>query len=128
MLENGEVNVTLKSNKIRFKMNDPIVFGTSNSKDRLSKPLLSRFQTYYLPEYTDEEFILVSENLLSSKYNFTPSISNMIAEKLLSNNEKDIRKVLQIAKLIRPKDSETDVLSIIITFLKYQDTEETEFN
>ena len=73
-------------------MNDPIVFGTSNSKDRLSKPLLSRFQTYYLPEYTDEEFILVSEHLLSSKYNFTPSISNMIAEKLLLNNEKDVAK------------------------------------
>ncbi len=128
LLESGEVNVTFKSNKIRFKMNDPIVFGTSNSKDRLSKPLLSRFQTYHLPEYTDEEFILVSENLLGSKYNFTPSISNMIAEKLLLNNEKDIRKVLQIAKLIRPKDSETDVMSIIGTFLKYQETEETEFN
>ncbi len=52
----------------------------------------------------------------------------MIAEKLLLNNEKDIRKVLQIAKLISPKDSEMDVLSIIVTFLKYQETEETEFN
>jgi len=128
LLESGEVNVTFKSQKIRFKMNNPIVFGTSNSKERLSKPLLSRFQTYYLPEYTDEEFMLVSENLLRFKFNFPSSFSNMIAEKLLLNNEKDIRKVLQIAKLIRPKDSEVDVMSIIVTFLKYQGTEESEFN
>jgi Holliday junction DNA helicase RuvB len=128
LLETGEVNVNLKSEKIKFKMNNPIVFGTSNSKERLTKPLFSRFQSYFLPEYTDEEFILVSENLLESKFHFSSSVSDMIAQRLLSFDSKDIRKVLQIAKLIKPTDGQREVISIIDTFLKYQSEGETEFN
>jgi len=128
LLETGEVNVNLKSEKIKFKMNNPIVFGTSNSKERLTKPLFSRFQSYFLPEYTDEEFILVSENLLLSKFHFSSFVSNMIAQRLLSYGSKDIRKVLQIAKLIKPTDGQKEVVSIIDTFLKYQSEDETEFN
>jgi len=128
LLETGEVNVNLKSEKIKFKMNNPIVFGTSNSKERLTKPLISRFQSYFLPEYTDEEFILVSENLLLSKFHFSSFVSDMIAQRLLSYGSKDIRKVLQIAKLIKPTDGQKEVISIIDTFLKYQSEGETEFN
>jgi Holliday junction DNA helicase RuvB len=128
LLETGEINVNLKSEKIKFKMNNPIVFGTSNSKERLTKPLFSRFQSYFLPEYTDEEFILVSENLLLSKFHFSSFVSDMIAQRLLSYGSKDIRKVLQIAKLIKPTDGQKEVVSIIDTFLKYQSENETEFN
>jgi ATP-dependent Lon protease len=32
------------------------IFATSNSTQRLSKPLLSRFTVYEIPEYTYEEF------------------------------------------------------------------------
>ena len=128
LLETGEINVNLKSEKIKFKMNNPIVFGTSNSKERLTKPLFSRFQSYFLPEYTEEEFILVSENLLLSKFHFSSFVSDMIAQRLLSCGTKDIRKVLQIAKLIKPTDGQKEVISIIDTFLKYQNESETEFN
>jgi replication-associated recombination protein RarA len=128
LLETGEINVNLKSEKIKFKMNNPIVFGTSNSKERLTKPLFSRFQSYFLPEYTDEEFILVSENLLLSKFHFSSFVSDMIAQRLLSYGSRDIRKVLQIAKLIKPTDGQKEVVSIIDTFLKYQSENETEFN
>jgi replication-associated recombination protein RarA len=128
LLETGEINVNLKSEKIKFKMNNPIVFGTSNSKERLTKPLFSRFQSYFISEYTNEEFILVSENLLLSKFHFSSFVADMIAKRLLSYGSKDIRKVLQIAKLIRPTDGQKEVMSIIDTFLKYQDEGETEFN
>lgn len=128
LMETGEVNVSLKTQKIRFKMNNPIIFGTSNSKERLTKPLLSRFQSYYLPEYTNEDFILVCENLLRNRYHFSKNVSDLIAEKLLANSAKDIRNVLQIAKLIRPNDGDKEVSSIIDTFLKYQPTEEIDYN
>jgi hypothetical protein len=52
----------------------------------------------------------------------------MIAQRLLSYGSKDIRKVLQIAKLIKPTDGQKEVVSIIDTFLKYQSEKETEFN
>ncbi|MGN6347176.1 MAG: AAA family ATPase, partial [Candidatus Nitrosocosmicus sp.] len=128
LLETGEVNVNLKSEKIKFKMNNPIVFGTSNSKEKLTKPLFSRFQSYFLPEYTDEEFVLVSENLLLTRFRFSSFVSNLISQRLLSYGSKDIRKVLQIAKLIKPTDGQNEVTSIIDTFLKYQHEGETEFN
>jgi MoxR-like ATPase len=128
LLETGEVNVNLKSEKIRFKMNKPVVFGTSNSKERLTKPLFSRFQSYFLREYTDEEFILVSANLLLSKFSFSTNVANIIANRLLLYGSKDIRKVIQIAKLIRKGDGEREVITIIDTFLKYQNDEDPEYN
>jgi Holliday junction DNA helicase RuvB len=128
LLETGEVNVNLKSEKIKFKMNNPIVFGTSNSKDRLTKPLFSRFQSYFLREYTDEEFTLVSENLLVTKFAFSSDVSNVIAGRLLLHGSKDIRKVLQVAKLIRKGDGEREVMGIIDTFLKYQNEGDVEYN
>lgn len=128
LLETGEVNVNLKSEKIKFKMNNPIVFGTSNSKDRLTKPLFSRFQSYFLREYTEEEFTLVSENLLVTKFAFSSDVSKVIAGRLLLHESKDIRKVLQVAKLIRKGDGEREVMGIIDTFLKYQNEGDVEYN
>jgi ATP-dependent Lon protease len=37
-----------------------VIFTTSNSTERLSKPLLSRFTVYEIPEYTYEEFEAIS--------------------------------------------------------------------
>ena len=58
-------------------MDNPKVFATSNSADKLIKPLKSRFNTYNLQEYTDEEFILISVRLLTVKYHFNSELASI---------------------------------------------------
>ena len=128
LLETGEVNIAKTNVRIKFKMDNPKVFATSNSSNKLIKPLKSRFNTYNLKEYTDEEFILIAVRLLTVKYHFNSELARFIAEVLLDCDERDVRKVLHLAKLIRPKDDERKVKKIIDTYLKYQDNDMTEFN
>ena len=55
MMERGEFTSTKVRNTQTVKAN-MVIFATSNSTERLSKPLLSRLQFFEIPEYTYEEF------------------------------------------------------------------------
>ncbi len=55
MMERGEFISTKIRNTKTVKVNI-VIFATSNSTERLSKPLLSRFTVFEIPEYTYEEF------------------------------------------------------------------------
>jgi MoxR-like ATPase len=55
MMERGEFTSTKVRNTKTVKAN-VVIFATSNSTERLSKPLLSRFTDFEIPEYTYEEF------------------------------------------------------------------------
>jgi hypothetical protein len=55
MMERGEFTTTKVRNTKTVRAN-VVIFATSNSTERLSKPLLSRFTVYEIPEYTYEEF------------------------------------------------------------------------
>jgi MoxR-like ATPase len=55
MMERGEFTSTKVRNTRTIKAN-MVIFATSNSTERLSKPLLSRFTVFQIPEYTYEEF------------------------------------------------------------------------
>jgi MoxR-like ATPase len=55
MIERGEFTSTKVRNTRTVKAN-MVIFATSNSTERLSKPLLSRFTVLEIPEYTYEEF------------------------------------------------------------------------
>ena len=128
LMETGEVHITKKESRMKFKMNNPKIFATSNSKERLTKPLQSRFSPYTLPEYSDEDFIKISVTLLTLKFHFTSSLASLIAQLLLDEDERDIRTVLHIAKLIRPKDDKIKIKKVVETYLKYQKADDTEFN
>jgi Holliday junction DNA helicase RuvB len=121
LMESGEVNITKKDNKIKFKMDNPKIFATSNGIERLTKPLQSRFSIYKLQEYSDKDFIKISVTLITSRFQFPPILSALIAQLLLEKDEKDIRKVLNIVKLVRPEDDEIKIKKVINTYLKYQD-------
>ncbi|MFL6509536.1 MAG: AAA family ATPase [Nitrososphaeraceae archaeon] len=54
MMERGEFVSTKARNTKTVKANI-VIFATSNSIERLSKPLLSRFTVFEIPEYTYEE-------------------------------------------------------------------------
>ncbi|MFB5600264.1 MAG: AAA family ATPase [Nitrososphaeraceae archaeon] len=130
LMETGEVIITKKDNNIKFQMDHPKIFATSNSIQHLNKPLRSRFSIYRLQEYSDKDFIKISVNLITSKFHFPSILSALIAQLLLEKGEKDIRKVLNIAKLIRPDDDVNKIKKVIETYLKYQDSHNcrTEFN
>lgn len=55
MMERGEFTTTKVRNTQTVKAKI-IIFATSNSIERLSKPLLSRLTIFEIPEYTYEEF------------------------------------------------------------------------
>src|ERR687885_1579084 len=55
MMERGKFTTTKVRNTKTVKANI-VIFATSNGTERLSKPLLSRFTVYEIPEYSYEEF------------------------------------------------------------------------
>jgi MoxR-like ATPase len=64
MMERGEFTTTKFRNTQTVKANI-VIFATSNSIQRLSKPLLSRFTIFEIPEYTYEEFETISMRIIS---------------------------------------------------------------
>src|SRR5204862_4589604 len=63
MMERGEFTTTKVRNTQTVKAN-MVIFATSNSAERLSKPLLSRFTIFEIPEYTYEEFEAISVRII----------------------------------------------------------------
>src|ERR1051326_4012857 len=55
MIERGEFTSTKVRNTRTVKAN-MVIFATSNSTELLSKPLLSRFSVFEIPEYSYEDF------------------------------------------------------------------------
>ncbi|MGZ5510096.1 MAG: AAA family ATPase [Nitrososphaeraceae archaeon] len=100
------------------KMNIKI-FATCNELTKLTQPLKSRFMKLELPEYTWEEFLTISNNLIKSRYKYLDErVSTRIAEVVWNDiNTKDIRDVLQIARLTRNLE---DIEVIAHTLMKYK--------
>jgi len=82
-----------------FEINAAKVFGTCNEINRLSKPLQSRFRKLLVPEYTEQQFLDVSEVLSKT----SPSIARYIGTNVWKNGG-DIRDVISIGKLVRRSD------------------------
>src|SRR5215813_485626 len=76
-LESGRVKVDQKNYEMDFELKGCKVFATANEINRLSKPIQSRFRKLFLPGYTEEQFLDVSEKVLSHKV--SPSIARCIA-------------------------------------------------
>jgi len=118
MMERGEFTSTKVRNTqiVRAKIT---IFATSNSIERLSKPLLSRFTTFEIPEYTYEEFEAVSIRVIEK---LPHDIVIQIASSIWKSGSKDIRDVLKIAKLSNPADTEEDIKRLISIHQKYHKT------
>jgi hypothetical protein len=77
---------------------------------RLSKPLLSRFTIFEIPEYTYEEFEAISIRVIKK---LTQNVVVQIALYIWKSRSKDIRDVLKIAKLSDAVDTEEDIKRLI---------------
>ena len=96
MMERGEFTTTKVRNTKRVKAN-MVIFATSNSTERLSKPLLSRFTVFEIPEYTYEEFKAISlrtiKKTTSQHYNTDSFIS-------LENRQQRHKRCLENSQVV----------------------------
>jgi hypothetical protein len=76
---------------------------------------MSRFRKLFLPRYTEEQFLDVSEKVLSKT---SPSIARYIAANTCKNGG-DIRDVVSIGKLVRKSDGPQEIELIMKTMMKY---------
>src|SRR5689334_18185619 len=118
MMERGEFTSTKVRNTQTVKAN-MVIFATSNSTERLSKPLLSRFTVFEVPEYTYEEFEAISVRIIKK---LPQNTIIQIASAVWKMGSRDIRDVLKIAKLCTPSDGEEDVSRLISIHQKYHKT------
>jgi hypothetical protein len=96
-----------------------VIFATSNSTDRLSKPILSRFTIYEIPQYAYEEFETISTRIIKKLHR---NAILQIASSVWRTGSRDIRDVLKIAKLCNPTDTEEDINRLIFIHQKYRKT------
>ena len=87
------------------------MFATANDLSRLSKPLQSRFRKLFLPGYTEDKFLEVSEKVL-------PKLSTSLA-RYSWKMKGDIRDVISIGKLVRKSDGPQKIGLIMETMSKY---------
>jgi MoxR-like ATPase len=118
MMERGNFTSTKVRNTRTVRAN-VVIFATSNSVERLSKPLLSRFTVLEIPEYTYPEFEYISTRIVSKLPRNTVI---QIASSVWKSGSKDIRDVLKIAKLCNAADTEEDVSRLISIHQKYRKT------
>ena len=118
MMERGEFTSTKVRNTNTISANI-VIFATSNSTQRLSKPLLSRFTVLEIPEYTYPEFEGISTRMVNKLHQNTVI---QIASSVWKLGSRDIRDVLKIAKLCNPRDSEEDMDRLISIHQKYSKT------
>src|ERR687886_803305 len=118
MMERGEFISTKVRNTKTVNANVAI-FATSNSIERLSKPLLSRFTVFEIPEYTYPEFEAISVRMIKK---LPRNVVIQIASSVWKAGSRDIRDVLKIAKLCNPLDTEEDIARLISIQQKYRKT------
>ena len=118
MMERGEFTSTKVRNTKTVRANIAI-FATSNSAGRLSKPLLSRFTVFEIPEYSYPEFESISVRIVKK---LPQSTIIQIASSVWKTGSRDIRDVLKIAKLCNPSDGEDDITRLISIHQKYSKT------
>ena len=118
MMERGEFTSTKVRNTKIIKAN-VVIFATSNGTEQLSKPLLSRFTVFEIPEYTYEEFEGIALRIIKKLH---PNAVIQIASSVCKTGSRDIRDVLKIAKLCNPADTEDDIARLISIHQKYWKT------
>jgi Holliday junction resolvasome RuvABC ATP-dependent DNA helicase subunit len=118
IMERGEYTTTKVRNTQTVKANT-VIFATSNSTERLSKPLLSRFTIFEIPEYTYEEFEAISVRIIKK---LPQNTTIQITSSVWKTGSRDVRDVLKIAKLCNPTDTEEDINRLISIHQKYHKT------
>jgi replication-associated recombination protein RarA len=117
-MESGGVKVDQQKKQYDFEIKGAKVFATCNEINRLSKPLQSRFRKLFLSRYTEEQFLDVSEKVLSK---LSSSLARYIRANIW-NNGGDTRDVTSIGKLVRKSDGPQEIEEMINMMAKYKNS------
>lgn len=120
-MESGRVKVTQMKRQYDFEIKGVKVFASCNEINRLTKPLQSRFMKIFLPRYTEEQFIAVSQKVLSKLKN---ELASYIGRLVFSKGG-DIRNVISIWKLVKKSGGPAEIEQIMDIMTRYG-TEEQE--
>ena len=115
MKDQSELQATHTRKQYHFEIKGTKVFATCNEINRLSKPLQSRFRKLFLRRYTEEQFLDVSEMVLSK---ISPGIARYIAANVWKNGG-DIRDCISIGKLVHTNDGPQEIEQIMNTISRY---------
>jgi len=128
-LESGQIDYETSKVKYHFKMEKCKVIATSNSLDRLSKPLKSRFAILHIPSYTFEEFVEIAVMLLGENYKILVDIAEAIANVTWNTlNCRDVRMLDHIGSRIRKDDRDDDIERLVNLMIKYGQISNGEYN
>jgi len=129
-LESGQIDYQTSKVRYHFRMDKCKVIATTNSLDRLSKPLKSRFAILHIPTYTFEEFVEIAVRLLGENYNLLADVAKAIANIAWNAlNCKDVRMLEHIGARIRKDDRADDIERLVNLMIRYgQINSNTEYN
>ena len=98
LLENGKLTKTTKSENYEIEL-DAWVFASANNKERILDPLMDRFETYYLTEYSDDEFVAIAIKRLEQEGIDSEELALYIANSVLRGlGRKSLRDAIRIAR------------------------------
>jgi Holliday junction DNA helicase RuvB len=97
-METGIISET-KIKKTRQTELTSWVFATSNDRNRIIEPLLSRFLILNIPEYTLGEFIHISVCRLEKEQVNTPLAIEIAKRVWKELGSRDVRDVIKVARL-----------------------------
>jgi ribosomal protein S8 len=109
-------NTTTKVKNTKTVRTNVVIFATSNSTERISKPLHSRFFVLEIPEYTYPEFEGISTRIVNK---LPQNTVIQIASSVWKAGSRDIRDVMKIAKLCNHSDTEEDI-TFFASFLSHR--------
>jgi Holliday junction DNA helicase RuvB len=100
--------------KVKVDIN---IYATANSKRPIPEHILSRFDVYEIPPYTDSELMRVITNLLVKRYNKSKKLAEAIAYAVVHElKTRDPRDAVRIAKIV---DSIDDLKQYVRVKKKY---------
>ncbi len=125
LLNDGRILKTLKKIRYDFTLKNIKVFATTNDLD-IPKPIRSRFIEYHLPPYSDNDFIECVKFCLKDK--FTVEVAEIIANVLIANNLKDVRKAISVSRYVLKNDTIEQIVNTVETTIKNRPPENIDYN
>jgi Holliday junction resolvasome RuvABC ATP-dependent DNA helicase subunit len=105
VMETGIASETKSKGKTRQRKIKLWIYATSNSVEKLTSPLRSRFMEFHLEEYKFQEFQQIARIILKARYNFDEIVSVKIIDSVWNKmKSRDMRDVVNLAKLTSSYD------------------------
>jgi len=115
-MESGRLTKTTKLESYEITLT-AWVFATANNKQDILEPLSDRFETFFLSEYTDDEFRRIAVSRIRQEGIEDEELALYIANAVLRGlNRKSLRDAIRIA---RKSKTVQDVDETVQTLKKY---------